>query len=287
MNWFLMATLIFLIFFNLIGINKQELSNHTFYKQVYQYSFWGIKQKCRNINYQYSSKKYLIECVVIIVITVVLAYLTMQSIVYCTLLSIIIILVFPYYQYLKISNDYQQLLYNEVLLYASSGILFIQEQKNTMRILIDCADLVKDPLKSKIIEAINYIETTADFEGGLLIIEKQFKQSPIAKLHVLLKSAKSQGGYNINLYRYLYQNIEDIEKNINDYLIRKANNRKIFYIMVLMNIVAAYCFKEIFNITDTGFNQSVFVFYIFNLLTIIYYERCCTKEAEEIGRAHV
>ena len=277
---------IFIILNILLNMNINNyymFLNNKYTDYLYDHSYIGMKKKLLEVNCEYSLRSYIFNSIVLATITIVLVYLSTNTIVYAIILGLLLIFILPYYKYINAYRLYKQHIEENILIYVSTCILFIQERKNSLKILKDCKDLLQDPVRNVVDNATTYIEDTANYELGIDKIEYTYNSPSITKVHTLLKSYKKDGGYNKNLYEYIYQNIEDLELSINEYRIKKQANRNVFYIMVGINLLSVLLFKKMFNnqsldLNSPSFNLSVFIFYIFNILTVFYYERKCNKE---------
>lgn len=264
----------------MVGI--YAIFNPSFLQKIKAYTYFGLRQKFHELEESYDIKQYLFHSVVImggLLIFYQGCLSSVQSLIYLGLMSIASI---PYLVWLRRKQiyDYQQ--YQEVLLYVSSGIIFIQEQKNSVKILKESAELIRGQLSEDISLATKHIDITADFEEGLFMIEKRHPYAIIKKFHVLLRSVNTQGSYNESLYQYLYQSVESIEININEYIMKKLYQQRIFYLMWLLNFVAVISLISLFRIEINDYNEAAFnfmgsLFYALNLLSALCYEYGCSR----------
>lgn len=243
----------------------------------------NLKKRFKELNESYTIHQYATLCLIISMGLLFFCSVCLTNYFYTFILIIITIAILPVVLWLRKKQKYDQLLYQELLLYVTSGILFIQERKSSLKILKECAELVKGPLHLVLNEAISTIENTTDFEKGLTIIEKRFDEPCIKKLHVLLRSINEEGSYHQDLYQYLYQSTETLEMNLNEYQLSKENNHHIFYGMWLLNFMAIMCLINLFQIEVNQINSESFnilgsLFYLINLASLLYYELWCSKK---------
>ena len=197
-------------------------------KKLARYSYLGLRQNFKDLGYEYTIKEYIFHSLVIMAGLLIFYLGTKTSFIYIVFLVIVSIGVIPYFIWLRRKQRYDQLVNEQVLLYVTTGILFIQEKKNSIKILSDLMELVNGSIKAYIKEALNIIDESTSYEEGLLYIESKLPFDSVKKFHALLISYKQDGGYNPDLYHYLYQSIEDLEINLNDYHIKKENHSRIF-----------------------------------------------------------
>ncbi len=249
---------------------------------VNEYTYYGLIKKMELYNYNYPLNKYLKDSVLLAIIICTLVYLSTNAVIYTLIVVLIAVLLLPYYHYLNAKRIYYQYLEESIICYVTSAIIFVRERKNSLRIIKDCSELVNDPLKSSLNECIETIEKTANYEQALDTLESKYQHQAIKKLHLLLKNYKKEGSYNENLFEYLYYNIEDLELSVNEYKAKKAANRQVFYYMVIINLSSVILIKKMFNsrmmdLNSPEFNFMVFVFFIANIITVLFYERYLSK----------
>ena len=256
--------LVLLILFLMFNININDfmfLKKTKLYKFVIDKSYIGANLKLRSLDTSYPRERYLKHSLITFVVVTLTVFITTNSIIYSSIIAMLIIFLLPYYYYINTKRIYNEKINENILIYVSSVILFIQEKKNSLKILIDCKDLVIDPIKTSLANSINYIEETSNYNKALDLLEKEYLCDNIIKIHSLLKNYRSDGNCNDELYKYIYKNIEDYEINLNNYKANKNANRKIFYFIALINIISVLLFKSMFN-TTINFDNDIFNFYI-------------------------
>ena len=274
-----------LIFILNIKVNDKDLKVFKKYKivrKVCGLSFSSLKSKFDIIGINYTNQKYFINALLLSLVLGVIFYITIQSLLYTTILLSICIFLFPYIQYLNYKSQYDEYIESDIFSYTQSAIIFLKEEKTVYNILKECINNVSGPLKNDLINAVKHIDQSSDFVFALKEIEDKYQHTCIKNLHILLIGKLKYGTINSNLYDFLYHDIEEYELMISNFKLKKSANQKAFYFMMLLDLCAVYIVKSMFNDTqmltaDTNTKLVIFVFYIMNIGTIYFYEIYCNK----------
>ena len=252
-------------------------------RRLLDISYFGLVGKIRILGQDYSWRRYLNQAAVMGTLTGLLCYATVEHLVYTLIIAALLIFFLPLLFYLNLKRLAQEKTEKEVLTYVSTAIMYIREDKNSLRILRDCALVAELPLRADLERCVQRIEDSSDFSGALDELEQHYPYAQLRNLHLLLKGKKLSGGRNEQLIDYLFTNTEESELLINDYRQKKAASRSVFYFMLVLNLLAALILKKMFhssayvNLSTAGFRFCLFLFYLFNLATVLGYELRCSR----------
>jgi hypothetical protein len=196
---------------------------------------------------------------------------------------IVVSLIIPYIYFLNIKTDYFIFIEENIFIYSTNIIIYLKENKVVSEVLLLTSDNVENPIKDDIYNLVLYINDTNNFNEALDRIEKKYQYSILKNVHILLKNARDRGFNNENLYDYTFNSIEEYQILINNYRIKKQTNKKLFYFMTVLDIAGVLFLIKMFaessfiNSGDSGINFSIFIFYLLNIITVIYYETFCLR----------
>lgn len=253
------------------------------FRYIKQYSYSGMLYKIRAMGKDYSIRQYVIQAAILGSLCGLLCYATIQHLVYSLLIASLAIFFLPFLIYLDLKRKVEEMIEKEMLTYVSTAILYLREKKNSLRLLKDCAEIVQNPLQQDLKICIEKIEETSNYSLCLDELERKYPYCQVRNLHLLLKGKKLEGGHNEQLIDYLFSNTEESELLINDYRQKKEANRSVFYFMLILNLLAVLVMKKMFHsstyvdLSTTGFQLSVFLFYLMNATTVLYYEHWCSR----------
>jgi hypothetical protein len=279
--FFYTTILLFIIdydFYDLQVIIKNKL-----FQNIYKYTYYGLIEPIKKCGYDYSISKYILHSIIIGGGTSLLFYCTTYDLRYSVMIMIVVSLIIPYIYFLNIKTDYFIFIEENIFIYSTNIIIYLKENKVVSEVLLLTSDNVENPIKDDIYNLVLYINDTNNFNEALDRIEKKYQYSILKNVHILLKNARDRGFNNENLYDYTFNSIEEYQILINNYRIKKQTNKKLFYFMTVLDIAGVLFLIKMFaessfiNSGDSGINFSIFIFYLLNIITVIYYETFCLR----------
>ena len=252
-------------------------------RKLKEISYFGLIRRIEILGGHYPAGQYASQAAILGTLCGLLCYATTEHWFYSAVIASLAVFFLPSFFYMNLIRLAQEKEEKEMLTYVSTAILYIREDKNSLRILKDCAALVEAPLKKDLELCVGQIEANSDFAQALDDLEKKYEYSQVRNLHLLLKGKKIEGGRNEQLVDYLFDNTEKSELLINDYRQKKAAGRSVFYFMMILNLLAALVMKKMFhssmyvNLTTETFRFCIFLFYLLNAATLFLYESWCSR----------
>ena len=233
-------------------------------RKLKEISYVGLIRRIEILGGHYPIGQYLSQAAVLGTLCGLLCYATTDHFIYSVIIASLTIFFLPSFFYMNLKRLAQEKEEKEMLTYVSTAILYIREDKNSLRILKDCSALVEAPLKRDLEICVNQIEDNSDFAEALDNLEKKYEYSQVRNLHLL-------------------DNTEESELLINDYRQKKAAGRSVFYFMLVLNLLAALVMKKMFhssmyvNLATEAFRFCIFLFYLLNAATLFLYEYGCSR----------
>ena len=252
-------------------------------RKIRDLSYFGLIRYIEILGGHYPFRRYLMQSVTLGTLCGLLCYTTTENWIYACSIAALTVFFLPSFFYMNLKRLAQQKLEKEIFTYVSTAILYVREDKNSLRILKDCAALAEGPLKNDLEQCVQKIERDTDFSTALDELEKKYPYAQLRNLHLLLKGKKNEGGRNEQLIDYLFDNTEESELLINDYRQKKEAGRKVFYFMLVLNLIAVLVMKKMFHsssavdLNTAGFQFCVFCFYLLNAITLFWYEHWCSN----------
>lgn len=288
MTSFLLVVFI-LYFWALFWLYNEEITLDKFKQdpliiKLKKWSYIGVIINIKDLGYEYSTKKYMIQSIVIAAGFGWIAYYTTDTIFYSVILISGCIFLLPYYNMLQLKTKYRQMVEDNIFAYVSNSLVYLRENSKTViEIITDCLPAISNPLKNDIEECLKHISMTGDFDLALDMLEKKYNHTILKNLHDIFKVKYHEGALNILLYSYLYDNVNDYELILSDYRKKYIANRSVFYIMVLLEMFAIFLIvnmfgsSEIVDLKTPFFQAIIWAYYVLNIATVMYYEKWCSK----------
>ena len=252
--------------------------------KIREISYFGLIRYIEMLGGHYPFRRYLMQSVTVGSLCGLLCYTTTGNWFYASIIAGLTVFFIPSFFYMNLKRLAQQKLEKEIFTYVSTAILYVREDKNSLRILKDCAELAEGVLHDDLMLCVEKIEADADFSTALDELERKYPYAQLRNLHLLLKGKKNEGGRNEQLIDYLFDNTEESELLINDYRQKKEAGRKVFYFMLILNLIAVLIMKKMFHsssavdLNTAGFQFCVLCFYLMNAVTLFWYEHWCSNQ---------
>ena len=192
-------------------------------------------------------------------------------------------LVIPFIYFINIKTKYLIYIEENIFIYATNVLIYLKENKVVSEVLLLTSENIDNPIKEDIYNLVLYVNDTNNFNESLEKIENKYKYSILKNVHILLRNAKDRGFNNEKLYDYTFNSIEEYQISLNNYRLKKLTNRKLFYFMIILDmagvllIIKTFTKSSFIKSGDSRINLSIFIFYILNIITIVYYETFCLK----------
>lgn len=242
---------------------------------VRNYSIKNIKTEINKYGFKYSTKDFVVEAILIMIVIFVIAYLSRLKMEYILILILITLFLIPFmikawfYQAYSIKRF-------EMLSDYLSNIIPIFTQKTKIRFTLgELFTLTNGAMKKAIKKAIEYLDNTNNdpdlFENALKLIEKEFPNSRVKSVHKIMLSVEASNSISFSsVCENMYIDIENWLKRVFTFQ-KELKNRKIKLLVLcaatlFMNCIFVYIYvsNEYFN----GFTKSL-VYQISTLVFIV------------------
>ena len=275
--------LIFLLLLDFRSTDLSQLMSNRIIRKIYMNTYYGLVEPIRRCGYEYSIRKYICHALVFGGGVSLLFYATAADLRYALLVFVLVVVIIPYVYFMNIRSGYLAFIEESIFIYATNVVIYLREKKVVSEVLLLTSDSLEDPLKQDIIDLVLYINDTNNFNEALDRIEDKYRYSVLRNVHILLRNARDRGFNNENLYTYTFNSIEEYQVSLNNYRLRKKANRRLFYFMMTLDITGVLFLIKMFasssfiNIGSDGIDTVIFIFYLLNIITVLYYETYCLK----------
>ncbi len=240
---------------------------------IKNYSIKNLKTKINKYGYTYSTKDFLIESLLILVVIYGIAYFSRLQLTYILILVVITLILIPFlinawfYQAYSIKRF-------EMLSDYLSNIIPIFTQKTKIRYTLgELHSICSDSMKKAIGRAIDYLDNTNDdpniFENSLKIIEQEFPNSRVKSVHKIMLSVEASNSISFSsVCENMYVDIENWLKRVFGFQ-KELKNRRIKLLILciatlLMNCMFVYIYVS--NDYFQGFTELI----IYQISTLLF-----------------
>lgn len=227
-------------------------------------SLKNLKVNINKYGYKYSTKDFLIETLIILVIVFFIAYISKLELKFILILLLITIFMIPILIHALFRQNYNVKKF-EMLEDYLNNIIPIFTQKTKIRYTLgELLDVTNGEMKQSLTKAIRYIDKTTDdpklLFNALKIIENDFPNSRVKSVHKLLLSIESHNSLDYkDVCDNMYDDVEEWIRRV--YIFQKdlKNRRNKIIILCLMTLILNCLFVYIYVSNDTfvGFTKNI------------------------------
>ncbi len=232
-------------------------------KVMKHYSVKNLKTRINKYGYKYSTKDFIIEAVIILVVIYIIALLSRLNTTCILILIVLTLILIPFLISAWFYQSYSVKRF-EMLSDYLSNIIPIFTQKTKIRFTLgELFTLTSGDMKKAVGKAIKYLDNTNDdpeiFKNALKIIEDEFPNSRVKSVHKIMLSVEAQNSVSfIDVCTNMYEDIEKWLKRVYSFQ-KELKNRRIKLLILcittlLMNCVFVYLYVS--NEYFVGFTYS-------------------------------
>ncbi len=232
-------------------------------KVMKHYSVKNLKTRINKYGYKYSTKDFIIEALIILVVIYIIALLSRLNTTCILILIVLTLILIPFLISAWFYQSYSVKRF-EMLSDYLSNIIPIFTQKTKIRFTLgELFTLTSGDMKKAVGKAIKYLDNTNDdpeiFKNALKIIEDEFPNSRVKSVHKIMLSVEAQNSVSfIDVCTNMYEDIEKWLKRVYSFQ-KELKNRRIKLLILcittlLMNCVFVYLYVS--NEYFVGFTYS-------------------------------
>lgn len=234
-------------------------------KKFYKiYSIKNLKTKINKYGFNYSTKDFLIENLIILSLVFVVAFLSKLQLTYILILILIALLTIPFLIHAWFIQSYNIKKFGMVADYLTNIIPIFTQKTKIRYTLGELYTMTSGQMKEAIKRAIDYLDTTLDdskaSENALRIIEQEFNNSRIKSVHKLLITIEAQNSKDYSeVCANMYEDIENFIKRVYGFQKSLKNRRKKLIILCLVTLFmnSMFVFLYVSNEAFIGFTDNV------------------------------
>lgn len=248
---------------------------------IKRYSIKELKNDIRKYGFNYKTKDFIIESLLIILAVIFISIISHLKIRYVLILILLSILLIPSLIHAWFKQNYNIKRFTLLTEYLTNIIpIFIQKAK-IRYVLGELFEITSGQMKDVILKAINYIDNTVDdpdlHKNALKIIEKEFPNSRVISVHKLLLSIEASNSIAYeDVCANMYEDIEKWVKRVFTFQKDLKNRRNKLLVLCLMTLfmnslfVFLYTASEYFSnfIYEPIYQISSLIFIILILIVI-------------------
>lgn len=236
-------------------------------------SIKNLKSNINKYGYKYSTKDFIIETLVILLVVFAIAYVSQLKFNYILILVGITAIVIPLLIHAWFSQNYNMKKFGMLTDYLTNIIPIFTQKTKIRYTLGELLEITNGQMKETIAKAIKYLDTTVNdpnlLRNSLNIIEKEFPNSRVKSVHKLLLTIEAQNSVDYeDICQNMYEDVEQWIKRVYTFQKELKNRRSKLLILCVTTLLMNSLFIYIYVSNDAfkGFTDGV----LYQITTLVF-----------------
>ena len=213
----------------------------TVYEKYAPYSFKVVREKCKEMGLEYSTKQYTIQVVIFAVLSFVISYLYFYNALISLLYVIATVSVIPYLAYLRCKRVYSEFVFEQIQVYVTNTIMEFSVTQSFVKALegVYSSGIVEDPVKTDIKIMIDLAYHNGDVGESIEYMNSKYDYYMVRNMHQLFLQITREGARDTTktLDNMLLDIDELVEGVYRDRIERQAFHRQFIMYGVLLYLM--------------------------------------------------
>ena len=178
---------------NGVSVYKFVVNNvETIYEKYAPYSFKVVREKCKEMGLEYSTKQYTIQVIIFAVLAFVISYLYFYNAFISMIYVIATVSVIPYLAYLRCKRVYSEFVFEQIQVYVTNTIMEFSVTQSFVKAL-DGSGIVEDPVKTDIKIMIDLAYHNGDVGESIEYMNSKYDYYMVRNMHQLFLQITREG----------------------------------------------------------------------------------------------
>ena len=214
------------------------------YDKVAPYSFKVIREKCKEMGLEYSTKQYTIQVIVFATVAFVISYLYFYNAFVSVFYVIVVISIIPYLAYLRCKRIYSEFIFEQIQVYVTNTIMEFTITQSFVKALegVYNSGVLDDPIKTDVKVMIDLAYHNGDVGESIDYMNAKYDYYMVRNMHQLFLQITREGARDTTktLDNMLLDVDELVEGVYRDRMDRKAFHRSfiqfglLLYLMIML-----------------------------------------------------
>lgn len=214
------------------------------YEKYAPYSFKVVREKCKEMGLEYTTRQYTIQVVVFAVLAFVISYLYFYNAFISVIYVIVVISVIPYLSYLRCKRLYSEFIFEQIQVYVTNTIMEFSVTQSFVKALegVYNSGVLEDPVKTDIKVMIDLAYHNGDVGESIDYMNNKYDYYMVRNMHQLFLQVTREGARDTSeaLDNMLLDIDELVEGVYRDRIERQAFHRSfiqyglLLYLMIVL-----------------------------------------------------
>lgn len=214
------------------------------YETYAPYSFKVIREKCKEMGLEYSTKQYTIQVVIFATLAFIISYLYFYNAIISLIYVVLTISVIPYLAYLRCKRVYSEFIFEQIQVYVTNTIMEFSVAQSFVKALegVYASGILDDPVKTDVKIMIDLAYHNGDVGESIDYMNAKYDFYMVRNMHQLFLQVTREGARDTTrtLDNMLLDIDELVEGVYRDRIDRQAFHRQfvqfgiLLYLMIML-----------------------------------------------------
>ena len=216
----------------------------TVYEKYAPYSFKVVREKCKEMGLEYSTKQYTMQVALFAVLAFVISYLYFYNALISMIYVVVTVSIIPYLAYLRCKRVYSEFIFEQIQVYVTNTIMEFAVTQSFVKALegVYNSGILDDPVKTDVKIMIDLAYHNGDVGESIEYMNSKYDYYMVRNMHQLFLQITREGARDTTktLDNMLLDIDELVEGVYRDRMERKAFHRQfvqfgiMLYLMIML-----------------------------------------------------
>lgn len=165
------------------------------YEKYAPYSFKVIREKCKEMGLEYSTKKYTMQVIVFSVVAFVISYMYFYNAIISLVYVVLTISVIPYLAYLRCKRIYSEFIFEQIQVYVTNTIMEFSVTQSFVKAMegVVNSGILEDPVKTDVQIMIDLAYHNGDVNESIEYMNSKYDYYMVRNMHQLFLQVTREG----------------------------------------------------------------------------------------------
>ncbi len=165
------------------------------YEKYAPYSFKVVREKCKEMGLEYSTKQYTVQVVVFATLAFVISYLYFYNALISLIYVVATVSIIPYLAYLRCKRVYSEFIFEQIQVYVTNTIMEFSVTQSFVKALdgVYASGIVEDPVKTDIKIMIDLAYHNGDVGESIEYMNSKYDYYMVRNMHQLFLQITREG----------------------------------------------------------------------------------------------
>lgn len=165
------------------------------YDKYAPYSFKYVREKCKEMGLEYSTKQYTMQVVLFAVVAFVISFLYFYNAFIAVIYVVVVVAVIPYLAYLRCKRVYSEFIFEQIQVYVTNTIMEFTVTQAFVKALegVYNSGILEDPVKTDVKVMIDLAYHNGDVGESIDYMNSKYDYYMVRNMHQLFLQVTREG----------------------------------------------------------------------------------------------